>query len=370
MAGSSFGKSFVVTTFGESHGVALGAIVDGVPAGIELSEEDIQKFLDRRKPGQSTVTTSRNESDKCRIYSGVFGGKTTGTPIMVMLENQSQRSQDYDELAITYRPGHADFSFDSKYGFRDYRGGGRSSGRETIGRVIGGAIAIKALEMLGIKVQAFTQSIGNVYAENFNLEECSENDVYMPDNEAAAQAIELIKRAKEEKDSLGGIIGCIATGVMPGLGEPVFDKLDARLSAAVMSIGAIKGVEFGAGFHVSTMKGSQNNDPFFVDEDDTGLHIRKKTNMSGGILGGISDGSPIIINAAVKPTPSIAREQETVNAINEEVELEIKGRHDPVIVPRAVVVVESMVAITLFDMVLENMKSKMDNILKVYKDKI
>ena len=368
MAGSSFGKSFVVTTFGESHGVALGAIVDGVPAGIELSEEDIQKFLDRRKPGQSTVTTSRNENDKCRIHSGVFGGKTTGTPIMVMLENQSQRSQDYDELAITYRPGHADFSFDSKFGFRDYRGGGRSSGRETIGRVIGGAIAIKALEMLGIKVQAFTQSIGNVYAENFNLEECSENDVYMPDNEAADKAIELIKRAKEEKDSLGGIIGCIATGVMPGLGEPVFDKLDARLSAAVMSIGAIKGVEFGAGFHVSTMKGSQNNDPFFVDEDDTGLHIRKKTNMSGGILGGISDGSPIIINAAVKPTPSIAREQETVNAINEEVELEIKGRHDPVIVPRAVVVVESMVAITLFDMVLENMKSKMDNVLKVYKN--
>ena len=229
-------------------------------------------------------------------------------------------------------------------------------------------IAIKALEMMGIKVQAFTQSIGNVYAENFNLEECSENDVYMPDNEAADKAIELIKRAKEEKDSLGGIIGCIATGVMPGLGEPVFDKLDARLSAAVMSIGAIKGVEFGAGFHVSTMKGSQNNDPFFVDEDDTGLHIRKKTNMSGGILGGISDGSPIIINAAVKPTPSIAREQETVNAINEEVELEIKGRHDPVIVPRAVVVVESMVAITLFDMVLENMKSKMDNVLKVYKN--
>ncbi len=370
MAGSSFGRSFVVTTFGESHGVALGAVVDGVPAGIDLSEEDIQKFLDRRKPGQSSVTTSRSESDKCCIYSGVFGGKTTGSPIMVMLENQSQRSQDYDELAITYRPGHADFSFDSKYGFRDYRGGGRSSGRETIGRVIGGAIAIKALEMLGIKIRAFTQSIGNIYANELNLEECSENDVYMPDNKAAMQAIELIKKAKEDKDSLGGIIGCIATGVMPGLGEPVFDKLDARLSAAIMSIGAIKGVEFGAGFHVSTLTGSRNNDPFFIDEDDNGLHIRKKTNMSGGILGGISDGSPIIINAAVKPTPSIAKEQDTVNALNEEVKLEIKGRHDPVIVPRAVVVVESMVAITLFDMVLENMKSKMDNILKVYKDNL
>lgn len=367
MAGSSFGKTFRVTTFGESHGVAVGAIVDGVPAGIDLSEEDIQSFLDRRRPGQSNVTTSRDESDKCRIYSGVFGGKTTGSPIMVMIENTSQRSQDYDELAITYRPGHADFSFDSKYGFRDYRGGGRSSGRETIGRVIAGAVAIKALDMLGISIQAFTQSIGNIYAGKFNLEECSENDVYMPDNEAAIKAIELINEARADKDSLGGIIGCIATGVMPGLGEPVFDKLDARLSAAIMSIGAVKGVEFGAGFHVSTMSGSVNNDPFYIDEDDEGIHIRKKTNMSGGILGGISDGSPIIINAAIKPTPSIAKEQDTVNAINEEVKLEIKGRHDPTIVPRAVVVVESMVAITLFDMVLENMKSKMDNVLKVYK---
>lgn len=367
MAGSSFGKSFRVTTFGESHGAALGAIVDGVPAGIPLCEEDIQKYLDRRRPGTSSVTTSRNESDKCRIYSGVFGGLTTGTPVMVMIENTSQRSQDYDELAITYRPGHADFGYDSKYGFRDYRGGGRSSGRETIGRVIAGAIASKALDMLGIKVQAFTQSIGNVYAQSLNLDECSENAVYMPDKDAAMRAIELIKEAKSDKDSLGGIIGCIATGVMPGLGEPVFDKLDARLSAAIMSIGAVKGVEFGAGFHVSTMTGSQNNDPFYIDEDDEGLHIRKRTNMSGGILGGISDGSPIIINAAIKPTPSIAKEQDTVNAINEEVKLEIKGRHDPVVVPRAVVVVESMVAITLFDMVLENMKSRMDNVLKVYK---
>lgn len=368
MAGSSFGKSFKVTTFGESHGAALGAVVDGVPAGIELCEEDIQKLLDRRRPGQSLVTTSRNESDKCRIYSGVFGGKTTGTPIMVMIENKSQISKDYDDLAFVYRPGHADFGYNSKYGFRDYRGGGRSSGRETAGRVIGGAIAIKALSMLGIKVQAFTQSIGGVYARSLNLNECSDNDVYMPDNEAAVRAAELIKKAKEDQDSLGGIIGCIATGVMPGLGEPVFDKLDARLSAAIMSIGAMKGVEFGAGFHVSTMTGSVNNDPFFIDEDDKGLHIRKKTNMSGGILGGISDGSPIIINVAVKPTPSISREQDTVNALNEEVKINIKGRHDPVVVPRAVVVVESMVAITLFDMLLENMKSKMENVLKLYID--
>lgn len=367
MAGSSFGRSFRVTTFGESHGAALGAVVDGVPAGIELCEEDIQKFLDRRRPGQSKVTTSRNERDKCRIYSGVFGGKTTGTPIMVMVENESQISKDYDELAIVYRPGHADFGYDSKYGFRDYRGGGRSSGRETIGRVIGGAIAFKALSMLGIGIQAFTQSIGNVYANKLDFKECLENDVFMPDNEAAVEAIKLIQKAKLDQDSLGGIIGCIATGVMPGLGEPVFDKLDARLSAAIMSIGAVKGVEFGAGFHVSTMPGSVNNDPFYIDEDEEGLHIRKKTNMSGGILGGISDGSPIIINVAVKPTPSISREQDTVNALNEEVKINIKGRHDPVVVPRAVVVVESMVAITLFDMILENMKSKMDNVLKLYK---
>lgn len=366
MAGSGFGKSFRVTTFGESHGRALGAVVDGVPAGIELCEVDIQKYLDRRRPGQSRVTTSRNESDKCCIYSGVFGGKTTGSPIMVMLENESQMSSDYDDLAIVYRPGHADYTYDAKYGFRDYRGGGRSSGRETVGRVIGGAVAMKALSMLGISVQAFTQSIGNIYANALNLDECSENDIYMPDNEAADKAMALIKQAKENRDSLGGIIGCIAAGVMPGLGEPVFDKLDARLSAAIMSIGAVKGVEFGAGFHVSTMTGSANNDAFYIYEDEDGLHIRKKTNMSGGILGGISDGSPIIINAAVKPTPSISGEQDTVNALNEEVKLEIKGRHDPVIVPRAVVVVESMVAITLFDMVLENMKSKMDNVLKIY----
>lgn len=363
MAGSIWGDIFRVSTFGESHGKAVGAIIDGCPAGLPLSEEDIQIFLDRRKPGQNSFTTPRVESDKCNILSGVFEGKTTGTPIMVMLENLSQRSTDYSDIASYYRPGHADYTFDMKYGFRDYRGGGRSSGRETAARVIAGAIASKILATMNIEVHAFTQSIGPISAKRFELDECFMNPFYMPDNQAAVIAANYLNELKAEKDSVGGIISCISTGVPAGIGEPVFDKLDAKLAAGIVSIGAVKGVEFGSGFTSAMMKGSENNDSFYIEDDK----IVKRTNNCGGISGGISDGSPIILSAAFKPTPSIAKKQHTVNTSFEEIDIKIHGRHDPVIVPRAVVVVESMVAITILDAMLKNTSSKLENILKVYR---
>lgn len=362
MAGSIWGDIFRVSTFGESHGAAIGAIIDGCPAGLELSEEDIQVFLDRRKPGQSSFSTPRVENDKCRILSGIFEGKTTGTPIMVMLENLRQRSSDYSDIASYYRPGHADYTFDMKYGFRDYRGGGRSSGRETAARVIAGAIASKILATMGIEVHAFTQSIGPISAKRFELDECFMNPLYMPDNQAAVIAANYLNELKAEKDSAGGIIACIATGVPAGIGEPVFDKLDAKLAAGIVSIGAVKGIEFGSGFASTMMKGSENNDSFYIEDGQ----ILKRTNNSGGISGGISDGSPIILSAAVKPTSSISKKQRTVNIFREEIDIEVQGRHDPVIVPRAVVVVESMVAITILDSMLKNMSSKLENIQKLY----
>lgn len=368
MAGSSFGKLFKVHTFGESHGAAIGAVIEGCPAGLKLNTSDIQVFLDRRRPGQSRFTTPRVEADECKILSGIFEGKTTGTPIMVLVENTSQRSYDYDEISLYFRPGHADHTWDAKYGFRDYRGGGRSSGRETTGRVIAGAIASKVLELFGVKVEAFTQSIGPVYAKRFEMDERFENPFYMPDNQAAHLAAAYASELIEQKDSSGGLIGCIATGVPAGLGEPVFDKLDARLSAAIMSIGATKGIEFGSGFAAAGMKGSEHNDEFYVAHNKDGNpYLAKRSNNAGGISGGISDGSPIIISTAVKPTSSIARPQKTVNTDLEEIDIEVKGRHDPLIVPRAVVVVESMVAITLLDMMLENMGAKLENLEKIYK---
>lgn len=365
MAGSTYGQLFRVTTWGESHGIALGAVIDGCPAGLSLCEQDIQEFLDRRKPGQSSVTTKRAEGDKCKILSGVFEGRTTGTPIAVMVENTSQKSSDYKEIASYYRPGHADFTYDKKYGFRDYRGGGRSSGRETIGRVIGGAVAAKVLAELGISIKAFTQSIGAVVIdyESFNLEDCKNNMFYMPDNKAALAAEGYVKELMAAGDSAGGIISCIIEGICPGIGEPVFDKLDAELSKAIMSIGAVKGIEFGAGFAVGQMSGSQNNDEFILSDDGK---TKKKTNNSGGILGGMSDGSEIIFNAAIKPTPSISKAQQSVTKAGEPIEICIHGRHDPVIVPRAVVVVEAMSAIVVLDMLLRNIPSQMDTLKRIY----
>lgn len=357
MGGSVFGKNVRVMTFGESHGTALGAVIDGIPAGMPLCNDDIQKLLDRRRPGQNDFSTKRNESDSVEILSGVFEGRTLGTPIAMMVRNSDAHSKDYDSLKDIYRPGHADFPFQEKYGFRDHRGGGRSSGRETIGRVMAGAVCEKALSLAGIKVCAYTRAIGPVTAEKTELSEISENQLFMPDNEASKKAAEYILSMKGKGDSVGGIVECSIDGLFPGIGETVFDKLDAVLSKAVMSIGAVKGFEIGEGFNASRLSGSENNDPFYIDEDKS---IKKKTNHSGGTLGGMSDGAPLIFRAAIKPTPSISIPQETVNRFGENTSIEIKGRHDPVIVPRAVVVVESMTAISILDLLISDMSSRID----------
>ena len=364
MAGSSFGNIFRIITWGESHGKGIGVVVDGCPAGLPLCEEDIQKFLDRRKPGQSKFTTQRNESDIVEIVSGIFEGKTTGTPISMMVWNKDQHSADYSDIASYYRPGHADYCFDEKYGFRDYRGGGRSSGRETIGRVAGGAIAIKILEQMGISFLTYTKSIGpvSIDAANFNPDEISNNKLYMPDANAAAKASDYLEKCLNEQNSSGGIVECIVNGLPVGLGDPVFEKLDANLAKAIISIGAVKGFEIGDGFVAAEATGLTNNDSFVMENGQ----VKKATNHSGGTLGGMSDGSPLIFRAAIKPTPSIASTQQTVNKSGEEIDISIKGRHDPIIVPRAVVVVEAMAAITIVDLLFSNMTAKLDRIIDFY----
>lgn len=357
MAGSSWGRLLTMTTWGESHGKGAGVVVDGCPAGLALCEEDIQKYLDRRKPGQSKFTTKRQEGDFVEILSGVFEGKTTGTPVSMVVRNTDQRSHDYREIMDIYRPGHADYTFDEKYGFRDYRGGGRSSGRETIGRVAAGAIGAKFLEGLGIQVLAYVKSVGPVEidATRFDRDEILKNRLCMPDAIAAAQAEAYLEELMERKDSAGGVVECVVTGMPAGVGEPVFEKLDARLAQAIMSIGAVKGVEIGDGFLAAASVGSANNDAFGMKEKPV-----KLTNHAGGVLGGISDGSPIVLRAAFKPTPSIAIPQKTVTRQGQEVETVIKGRHDPVIVPRAAVVVETMTAFTIADLLLQSMTSRFD----------
>ena len=366
MAGSSFGKIFRITTWGESHGKGIGVVVDGCPAGLQLCDEDIQKYLDRRKPGQSKFTTQRNESDTVEILSGVFEGKTTGTPISMMVWNKDQHSKDYSEIASYYRPGHADFTFDAKYGFRDYRGGGRSSGRETIGRVAGGAIALKILKELGIEICAYTRSIGPVSIDysRFDKDLITKTPTAMPDATASDKAAAFLKQCMSDTDSAGGVIECIVDHMPAGIGEPVFDKLDARLAQAIMSIGAVKAFEIGDGTEVSTRLGSGNNDAFTLENGK----VSKKTNHAGGILGGISDGDRIILRAHIKPTPSIYKTQETVTKSGEEISINIKGRHDPIIVPRAVVVVEAMTALTVLDLLLENMGARIDYLKKIYGD--
>ena len=341
MAGSVFGNIFKISTWGESHGEGLGVVIDGCPAGLPLCEEDIQEQLDRRKPGQSKFTTPRKEDDEVHILSGVFEGKTTGTPISLAVYNKTQRSADYSEIANYYRPGHADYTFDEKFGFRDYRGGGRSSGRETIGRVAAGAIAMKILKELERDNNAFN----------------------MPDKEAA----EMVKSFAESKmsvgDSIGGVIECRVTGMMTGIGNPTFEKLDANLAKAIMSIGAVKGFEIGDGFGAAKVTGKYNNDEFVMKDGRVG----KLTNHSGGVLGGISDGDELVFRAAIKPTPSISALQETVNKQGEDIEVSIKGRHDPMIVPRAVVVVEAMTALTLVDLIFDNMTARMDRVKEFYR---
>lgn len=364
MSGSSFGKLFKITTWGESHGKGVGVVVDGCPAGLSLSENDIQKFLDRRKPGQNEFTTLRNEDDKVEILSGIFEGKTTGTPISLIVYNKDHHPTDYGNIASCYRPGHADYTYDEKYGFRDYRGGGRSSGRETIGRVAAGAIAIKILNELGINLCTYVNSIGELSIDksNFDKDEINNNPFYMPDALCASKASDYLKNIIKESDSVGSSVECIISGVPAGIGEPVFDKLDALLAQAVMSIGAVKAVEIGDGLSVTNRLGSENNDNFHMNNNN----VEKTSNHSGGILGGISDGSNIILKASFKPTPSIFKEQQTVTSDKQDTTLSIKGRHDPIIGPRAVVVVESMCAITILDLMLQNMGSKLSNLKKIY----
>ena len=361
-AGSSFGELFRITTWGESHGKAIGVVVDGCPAGLPLSGEEIQAYLDRRKPGQSRYASHRNESDAVEILSGTFEGMTTGTPISMIVRNTDQRSKDYSNIQDLFRPGHADFGYFEKYGIRDYRGGGRSSGRETIGRVAGGAVAAKLLESLGVTVRAYAKSIGTVSITSFDEEEIFRNPLCMPDADAASRASELVTRAMAEKNSLGGTIECVAKGMPAGFGDPVFRKLDAALGGAVMSIAAVTAVEIGDGFAVSRSTGADDNDGFIRKEDGT---VTTGTNHAGGILGGISDGNTIILRAAVKPTPSIARPQNTVDTSGTPCGIEIHGRHDPVIVPRACVVVECMTALVLADAILCGASSRLDRLKRL-----
>ena len=364
MAGSIYGRLFQISTWGESHGKGIGVVIDGCPAGLSLSEEDIQVYLDRRKPGQSQFTTGRKESDMAQIWSGVFEGRTTGTPISILVQNQDQRSRDYGNIINTYRPGHADYTFDEKYGFRDYRGGGRSSGRETTARVAAGAVAAKILKELGIEVHAYTKAIGpvSVPENEYHPEEIFQNPIYMPSNAYAQKASAYLEECIKNQDSSGGIIECVVTGMPVGIGDTVFEKLDANLAKAMLSIGAVKGFEIGDGFKAADTKGSINNDSFHTKDG----RIAKDTNHAGGVLGGMSDGSKIIFRAAVKPTPSISQPQSTVTKDGENTEMIIKGRHDPVIVPRAVVVVESMAAITILDLLFTNMSARMDKLKSFY----
>lgn len=363
MAGSTFGTIFRVTTWGESHGKGIGAVVDGVPAGIPISEEVIQGYLNRRRPGQSRFTTQRKEQDQVQILSGVFEGKTTGTPIALEVRNEDQRSHDYSDIAGYYRPGHADFTFDEKYGFRDYRGGGRSSGRETIGRVAAGAIAEEFLKMLGITILSYSREIGGIRAETFEKDQIERNAFRMPDELAAEKVEAYLKEKMAECDSVGGIVECTVSGLPRGLGEPVFDKLDANLAKAMLSIGAVKGFEMGDGFASAKSCGSVNNDPFINKEGK----VAKETNHAGGVLGGMSDGSDLMMRVAIKPTSSISRTQHTVKQDGTPIDVVIKGRHDPIIVPRAVVVVEAMTALVLADAVLMNMTSRADRICECYR---
>lgn len=359
MSGNTFGKIFCITTFGESHGPALGVVIDGCPAGLEIDIQHIQQQLDRRRPGQSSITTQRNESDIVKILSGVFEGKSTGTPICLILQNNDAQSKDYEYLKNTYRPGHADFTYEAKYGIRDYRGGGRSSARETAARVAAGAIAELLLKKFGIELFACVTSVGEVnwngdYSQ-VNREMIEQNAVRCPDKPTADLMIEAINSAAAEGDTLGGIISCVIKNVPPGLGEPVFDKLHADLGKAMLSINAVHGFEYGSGFAGSKQRGSENNDSFYIDKDGK---IVTNTNHAGGILGGISNGMDIYFNVAFKPVSTIMQTQKSVTSEGKEIELQNKGRHDACVVPRAVPIVEAMAAIVIADYLLRNRSAK------------
>ncbi|NAS13148.1 chorismate synthase [Poritiphilus flavus] len=354
MAGNSFGNLFKLSTFGESHGPAIGGIIEGCPAGISLNMEAIQAEMDRRKPGQSAIVTQRKEPDTVEFYSGIFEGKTTGTPIGFVIHNTNQKSRDYSHIKDSYRPSHADYVYDQKYGFRDYRGGGRSSARETASRVVGGAIAKQLLE--GISINAFVSQVGTLKLEkDFNeldLTKTESNPVRCPDPDTAARMEDYIKSVRKEGDTIGGVISCVIRNTPVGLGEPVFDKLHAQLGKAMLSINAVKGFEYGSGFKGVSMKGSEHNDLFNSDGST-------KTNHSGGVQGGISNGMDIYFNVAFKPVATIIQAYETIDKEGNAVQAQGKGRHDPCVVPRAVPIVEAMAALVLADFVLLNRISKL-----------
>ncbi|AWW00907.1 chorismate synthase [Arcticibacterium luteifluviistationis] len=348
--GSTYGKIFNISTFGESHGKAIGVVIDGCPAGVEFNEEFIQAELDKRKPGQSRITTQRKEADSVDVLSGVFEGKTTGTPIALVINNQDQRSKDYGHIADKFRPSHADYTYAAKYGNRDYRGGGRSSARETAARVAAGAIAKTILRDMGIEIAAYVKQVGRLkldksYSE-LDLSTRYDNAVRCPDAAMAQEMFDYIDDTRKKGDSIGGVITCVASGVPVGWGEPVFDKLHAELGKAMLSINAVKGFEYGSGFDGVELYGSEHNDEFYTNEAG---EVKTKTNHAGGILGGISSGEDIYFNVAFKPTATIMKDQDSVNAAGEAVTVSGKGRHDPCVLPRAVPIVEAMAALVLVD---------------------
>lgn len=356
--GNVYGNLFKITTFGESHGKAIGVIIDGCPAGMPIDEAFIQRELDRRKPGQSKITTQRKESDTCQILSGIFEGKATGTPIMILIPNEDQRSKDYAHIADKFRPSHADYTYHAKYGIRDYRGGGRSSARETAARVAAGAVAKLFLKHKNIDINAYVSQVGAIKVEKsyqqLDFSNTEATPVRCPDLEAADKMIQLIDDTRKQQDTIGGIVSCVITGVPAGLGEPVFDKLHAELGKAMLSINAVKGFEYGSGFEGVSLNGSQHNDMFYHEEGN----IKTRTNHSGGIQGGISNGEDIYFRVAFKPVATIMQDQESVNEIGETVTVSGKGRHDPCVVPRAVPIVEAMAALVITDFYLLNQTTK------------
>lgn len=353
MPGNSFGKLFKLTTFGESHGVAIGGVIDGCPAGLEIDVESVQNDLNRRRPGQSAIVTQRKEPDTVEFLSGIFEGKSTGTPIGFIIKNANQKSKDYSHIKDTYRPSHADYTYDEKYGVRDYRGGGRSSARETACRVVAGSVAKQLLQ--DMQIIAFVSSVGRIELDkdiaDLDFSEIEKNPVRCPDAKMASEMEAYIKEIRSDGDTVGGTVQCVIKNVPKGLGEPVFDKLHAELGKAMLSINAVKGFEYGSGFEGTKMRGSEHNDMFNKDGST-------KTNLSGGIQGGISNGMDIYFKVAFKPVATLMQKQQTINSKGEEVEMQGKGRHDPCVVPRAVPIVESMAALVLADFFLQNKSSK------------
>ncbi len=356
---NEFGIIYRLTSFGESHGAAVGGVVDGMPAGVAIDVDEVQRQLNRRRPGQSAIVTQRNEKDRVRFLSGIFEGVTTGTPIGFVVENEDHHSNDYSNIRDVFRPSHADYTYTSKYGIRDYRGGGRSSARETIARVVAGALAMQALSQIGVTVTAYTSQVGDIALDNdysrYDLSTVESNDVRCPDADAAARMHELIRQVQSEGDTIGGTVTCVVKGVPVGIGEPVFDKLHARLAYAMMSINAAKGFDYGMGFDGVGNRGSQMNDAFICTDG----HISTTTNRSGGIQGGISNGEDIYFRVAFKPVATLLRDVETIDKDGRATTLHARGRHDPCVLPRGVPIVEAMAAMTIFDMYLLNRTARL-----------